>query len=364
MTRPEAARLTGMSVGGIRPLVASLVAEGHLAEQPTGARPGRGRGRPGTLLVPVLPEGAVLGIDFGHAHAAVAVADLSGAVLAERRAAVDVDHDAPTALELAGRLAAECLADAGPQGGELRRVAVGVPGPVDRNGQVRSSTIVASWWQRPVAGEVADLLGIAVDGVDVRNDAHLGALGEHRRGAGVGRDDLIYVKASHGLGAGLVFGGALYRGAQGITGELGHTVVDPDGALCRCGARGCLETVVSVGAVTERVRFVTGDPASPLPEAQAHPAARRVVVDAGRTLGQALADVCNLLDPSLIVLGGELAMAGHPLVEGVTESLRRFGQPAVSELPVVLGDLGARAELVGAVMLAADQARRAAWRVG
>lgn len=364
MTRPEAARLTGMSVGGIRPLVAGLVAEGHLVEQPTGARPGRGRGRPGMVLVPVLPDGTVLGIDFGHAHAAVAVADLSGAVLAERRAAVDVDHDAPTALELAGRLAAECLSDAGRSGHELLRVGVGVPGPVDRAGHVRSSTIVASWWQRPVAGEVADLLGTAPERIDVRNDAHLGALGEHRCGAGVGRDDLVYVKASHGLGAGLVFGGELYRGAQGITGELGHAVVDPDGALCRCGARGCLETVVSVGAVAGRVRFVTGDPARSLPDAHEHPAARRVVVDAGRALGQALADVCNLLDPSLVVLGGELAVVGEPLVAGVTESLRRFAQPAVSELPVVLGELGARAELVGAVVLAAEQARRAAWRVG
>jgi predicted NBD/HSP70 family sugar kinase len=99
-----------------------------------------------------------------------------------------------------------------------------------------------------------------------------------------------------------------------------------------------------------------------LADVDAHPAARRIVVDAGRALGRALADVCNLLDPAMVVLGGDLAAAGEPLVQGVTESIARFAQPAVSRVPVVCSQLGERAELVGAVALAAQTARSTAWQ--
>lgn len=366
MTRPEAARLTGMSIGGIRPLVARLVAEGHLIEQSAAPRPGQGRGRPGTLLVPVVPDGIVLGIGFGHAHAAAAVADLNGELRAERRVAVDVDHEAEVALDTAADLARALLAEAAPAGETPRQVVVGVPGPVDRDGRIRSSTIVGNWWRLSVADEVAARLDLDPRCVDVRNDAHLGALGEYRRGAAIGRREVVYVKASHGLGAGLMLDGRLHRGAHGITGELGHAVVEPDGTLCRCGARGCLETVVSIQRIRDQIAFVRGgsnppDDAAELAGVDQHPAARRIVVEAGRVLGRALADLCNLLDPEVIVLGGELAAAGGPLVEGVAESVRRFAQPAVSDVPVVCSQLGERAELIGAVALAAEHARRVTW---
>jgi predicted NBD/HSP70 family sugar kinase len=364
MTRPEAARLTGMSVGGIRPLVSRLVRDGYLTEQPGLVRsPGRGRGRPGTMLVPVLPEGAVLGIDFGHAHVAVALADLSEQQLAERKAAVDVDHHAAQALDLAAELVAAVLATNPVADQSVVQVVAGVPGPVGRDGRLSSNTIVASWWDLPIAEEIGSRLGLDPKVIDVRNDAHLGALGEHRHGVAADCADVVYVKASHGLGAGLILQGDLYRGAHGVTGELGHAVVEPDGALCRCGTRGCLETVVSVQRVEEQLRFVRGaGDTGLLADVDAHPAARRIVVDAGRALGRALADVCNLLDPAMVVLGGDLAAAGEPLVQGVTESIARFAQPAVSRVPVVCSQLGERAELVGAVALAAQTARSTAWQ--
>jgi predicted NBD/HSP70 family sugar kinase len=243
------------------------------------------------------------------------------------------------------------------------QVVAGVPGPVGRDGRMTSSTIVASWWDLPIAEQLARRLGLEPGVIDVRNDAHLGALGEHRFGAGTRCADMVYVKASHGLGAGLILGGNLYRGAYGITGELGHAIVQPEGALCRCGARGCLETMVSVGFIEQQLRFVRGsDDTGSLADVEQHPAARRIVVEAGRALGRGLADVCNLLNPELLVLGGELAAAGDPLVEGVVESVARFAQPAVSRVPVVCSELGERAEVVGALALAAETARRAAWQ--
>jgi len=361
LTRPEAARLTGMSVSGIRPLVARLVEDGHLLEQDAPAADRR-PGRPGTVLVPAVPDGVVLGLDFGHAHVGVAVADLAGVLLGWESRAVDVDHQADEALRTAATLARSVLRAAGRRPVEVRRVVAGVPGPVDRAGRMRSSTIVSSWWELAIADEIAARLRVDPAAVDVENDARLGAWGERSAGAAAGCADFVYVKASHGLGAGLVLRGEPYLGGNGLTGELGHTVIEPEGAPCRCGSRGCLETVVAIEQVRERIRFVAGTAdIEPLAELMALPAARRVVVEAGRTLGRALADVANLLDPQRIVLGGELAAAGEPLAEGVRESIGRYAQPAVAKVPVVLGALGERAQVTGATVLAADRARAAAW---
>ncbi|MCW2657073.1 MAG: hypothetical protein JWR06_1266 [Jatrophihabitans sp.] len=365
ITRPEAARLTGMSLGGIRPLVAALIEDGQLVEQPANRRPDQGRGRPGNVLVPTLPDGVVVGLDFGHAHLSVAVADLLGEHLVHERCEVDVDRRSDDALDTAAELVRSLLRRSRRRASSVRRVVAGVPGPVDRAGRMRSSTIVPSWWQLSIADEIAARLRVDPAAVDIENDAHLGAIGEHRVGAAVGCSDLVYVKASHGLGTGLILAGQLYRGANGLTGEIGHAVVETEGTLCRCGSRGCLETVVSIERVRQQIRFVSGSvEVDPLLAAEEHPAARRIVLEAGRTLGRALADVCNLLNPERIVLGGELAGAGQALVDGVAESIRRYAQPAIGETVVVLASLGERAQVVGATALAAARAREALWSVG
>jgi predicted NBD/HSP70 family sugar kinase len=360
MTRPEAARLTGMSIGGIRPLATALIADGQIVEQAASSH--TGRGRPGMLLTPVVPAGIVLGLDFGHTHVAVAAADLNGEHSVRERREADVDHEATTALAAAAELVEAVLGVAGRTIADVRYVVAGLPGPVDRDGRLRSSTIAASWAELAIADEVAGRIDLDEALVAVENDAHLGALGERRSGAGRGCADLVYVKASHGLGAGLILAGKLYRGASGLTGEIGHAIVEPDGELCRCGSRGCLETVVSVERVRAQVRYVLGDEsADPLAAAEDHPAARRIVLDAGRTLGRALADVCNTLNPERVVVGGELAAAGRPLVEGVAESIQRYAQPAVADTPVVLSELGEHAQAVGATTLAASRARNQLW---
>jgi predicted NBD/HSP70 family sugar kinase len=312
-----------------------------------------------------VPDGSVLGLDFGHAHVSVALADLSGTQLGHERRQIDVDHQASEALDKAAELGRKLLRRAGRKAGSLVRVVAGVPGPVDLAGRMRSSTIAPSWWRLAIADEIASRLRIAPGNVDIENDAQLGALGEHRSGAAVGRSEVVYVKASHGLGVGLILRGELYQGASGLTGEIGHTVVEPDGALCRCGSRGCLETVVAIERVRERIRFVSraadGDPLELLDD---HPGAQRIVLETGRTLGRALADVGNLLDPQLIVLGGELAAAGEPLVAGVAESIRRYVQPAIGDVEVVLAAHGEQAQVVGAIELAAARAREGHWAVG
>jgi predicted NBD/HSP70 family sugar kinase len=152
--------------------------------------------------------------------------------------------------------------------------------------------------------------------------------------------------------------GETYRGALGIAGEIGHTQLPDATSLCRCGNRGCLETVVSITEVRRQLTLI-GPRAHPrgaepsLAELSRDPAASRVVAAAGRTLGRVLADICNVLNPEAIIVGGELSIAGEPLLAGIRESLDRYAQPAAAQkVRVGVAALGLRAELMGAVATA------------
>src|SRR5262249_21495481 len=153
--------------------------------------------------------------------------------------------------------------------------------------------------------------------------------------AGRGFTELLYVKLSSGIGAGLVLDGRLHRGAGGTAGELGHVHVQADGAVCRCGYRGCLETVASTRALLSHLQPAHG-PAltvSALLElgADGDVAATRVVGDASHEIGRVLANVCTNLNPQAIVVGGELAAAGAPLLDGIRRSIDRYAQPGAAE---------------------------------
>jgi predicted NBD/HSP70 family sugar kinase len=168
---------------------------------------------------------------------------------------------------------------------------------------------------------------------------------------------------SAGVGAGLILDGALYQGDGGTAGELGHVAVDPGGQICRCGNRGCLETVAGTAALTEALRYTHGSEVTledllQLAAAQ-DPGALRVIVDAGRAVGKALAGMCSMLDPGMIVIGGELAAAGEVLLDSIRDVISRETS-AVTGHPytVVVGALGANAEALGAAALAMDRASR------
>ena len=348
VTRADLSRLTGLSRSAVAAGVQHLLDQGLVAETVT---PSGGRGRPATTLRPHVPTGALVAIDFGHAHVAVAVADSAGQVLTERWTTMDVDGNCRPALEAAAALVEEQLAVAGVDAGAVRAVVAAIPGPVDvRSGLVQSATILSSWVGISPAAVLGQRLGCTVD---LGNDAELGALGELTHGAGRGASDLLYVKASHGIGAGLVLGGRVHRGASGIAGEIGHTQIDGAGDPCRCGQRGCLEAMISASVVRRRLEmsgFPSDDTAPGLEELVGHPVAARVITEAGRHLGRVLADICNCLNPARIVLGGELGTSGEAFAAGVRESVTRYAQPAISEaVEVRTAGLGLRAELMGTV---------------
>jgi predicted NBD/HSP70 family sugar kinase len=364
-SRADVARRTGLSATTVSTVVAGLQDAGLVVEvddAPTTGAASRS-GRPGRSIRLARAAGVAVGIEFAEQRVRVAACDRAHQILAEgSREMADAD-DARQGLDAAAALVDEVLGQAGIDPDELIGVGLGLPGPIHlSSGKVGLSAILSGWVGLTVADEMSARLGVTVH---VDNDANLAALAELRWGAGRDHDTLVYVKVSTGIGAGLVIGGRLFRGVGGTAGEIGHVMVDEQGPICRCGSRGCLETVVSIVRVRQQVGFVMhGDEQGSLAGAAQHPAARRVVLEAGRVLGRALADACNLLDPQRIVLGGELALAGEPLVEGVTESIRRYAQPALGRPEVVLSALGERAQVVGATRLAAARARDARWFAG
>jgi len=350
-SRSELASLTGLSRTTVASLVADLQSRGLIVEQSDGRVGPAGRGRPPAILRLDASAGAALGVDFGHAHVRVAVADLSSTVLAERFVELEVDDDAATALDTAARLATEVLAEAGIERSRVIGAGMAVSGPIDRHTGTIASTVIPAWAGIKAGEELTRRLEVPVE---LDNDANLGALAEVSFGAGRGLADVVYAMVSSGVGAGLVLNGRLHHGATGIAGELGHVRVRDDGAVCRCGNRGCLETIASTGALLALLRPAHGPDLTlrGMLElvAGGDIAARRLVADAGRAVGRALADLCNHLNPAAIIVGGDLSAAGEPLLEGVREAVDRYALPGAAQaVEVKAGVLGERAEVLGAL---------------
>jgi predicted NBD/HSP70 family sugar kinase len=299
---------------------------------------------------------AVVGIDFGHSHVGVAVANIGRNVLAERRSDLDVRHDARLALDTAVRLVGEVLAEARVERKSVIGAGIGIPGPVDRaRGTVGSATILPGWRGLRIADEMEGRLGLPVE---IDNDANCGALAELTWGAGRDCSNFAYIKAATGIGAGLVVDGRLLRGASGTAGEIGHTTLDESGALCYCGNRGCLETVASGPAILQLVG--QGDNGTPLTldrvielAAQDDVRCRRALSDAGREIGVAVAGLCNLINPERVIVGGLLSRANEVVLQPLRESIRRHAvQAAADNVEVVQAVFVERAELLGSLALA------------
>jgi len=363
ISRSDIARQTGLSRSTVSSLVADLQADGLVVERPEpGLAHGSQGGRPPILLSFDASAGAAVGIDFGHSHLRVAVSDLASTILAERSRPLDTDHDAQQGLDAAAELVADTLADAGVARSAVLGAGMGLPGPIGSGeGVVGTSAILPGWIGMTAEAEMRRRLDIPVM---VDNDANLGALAEAAFGAGRDAGDLVYLKVSSGIGAGLILNGRLYRGSGGLAGELGHVLVNPDGIVCRCGNRGCLETVAATGALIDLLRRSHGEDLTVqamLDLAHAGDAGcRRVIHDAGRALGQVVATLFNVLNPELVVVGGELARAGELLLAGVRESVARAALPETSRgADVVVGTLGDRAQVLGALALVVSEADRA-----
>ena len=358
-SQADIARTTGLSRTTVSTLVAELRDSGLVFEVDAKVPDTRG-GRPGVQLVLQDTSRAVVGIDFGHSHVQVAVADLANNVLAERMCELDVDHRAVDALDASARMVGEVLVQAGIERAGVICAGIGIPGPVDRAlGTVGSVTILPGWLGLRIAEEMKARLGLPVE---IENDANCGALAELTWGAGRDCSNFAYIKAATGIGAGLVVDGRLLRGASGTAGEIGHTTLDEAGALCYCGNRGCLETVASGPAILQLIG--NGHPETLTIArvielaAEGDVRCRRAISDAGHEIGVAVAGLCNLINPERVIVGGLLSRAGELLLEPIRQSIRRHAVLAAAErvevMPAVFVE---RAELLGSLALALSSAR-------
>src|SRR5215211_8205964 len=232
------------------------------------------------------------------------------------------DYDADAGIEHAAELVEQLLDSSRADAGRVLGVGMGLPGPVHRSGVVGSSAILPGWAGTHAAELMTERLGMQVW---LRNDANLGALAESIWGAGRDAAELVYLKLATGIGAGIVIDGRLFEGAGGTAGEIGHTSLDETGDICRCGSRGCLETYASGTAIAGLLSRSLKQPLT-LDEVLARavegdPGCRRALADAGRHIGAAVADLCNLINPARIVVGATMSVAGNVLLDPLREAV-------------------------------------------
>ncbi|WP_433336298.1 ROK family protein [Spirillospora sp. CA-294931] len=334
-TRAELGRLTGLSRPAVALRVSELVERGLVVERADGPSTG---GRPPARLEFNAAGGAVLVANLGQSRGQAAVCDLAGSVLA--LADVDPGDGLPRLLDhWAGLLKA-----AGLDPGSVRGAGLGVPGPVE--------FAAARWDGLDVRPPIAERFGVPAF---VDNDVNVAALGEYRAHYSGEVGDLLFVKASTGVGAGVIAGGRIQRGALGAAGEIGHTPVsDGGGVRCGCGNLGCVEAVAGGAALLAR----SGSPDLPALTALAragHEPTVALVREAGRRIGEVIAIAVNLLNPAVVVLGGDLARADEPLVAGVREAVyRRSTALATRRLRVEPSRLGDTAGLTGCATMVID----------
>ncbi|MDH2414404.1 ROK family transcriptional regulator [Nocardioides sp. CER19] len=358
-SRADVARATGLSTSAVSALVSSLIDAGLLLE--LGTKPPAGGGRPSVSLGLAPRAGSLIGIHLGHADLRVVLTSLDGTLITEQRHVLDVDHQPAASLDRVARSTADLVENADLDLGRVLGVGVAVSAPVVGSRQLSSPPMLLDWGGVDIGGILAERTGLPVH---LANDASLGALAEWRLGAGNGVDDLVYVMLGEGVGCGLILGGRLHTGASGMAGELGHLAVVPDGKVCRCGARGCLETLVSKRALVSALAHTLGPTATvesllDLGDAGDR-GARRLLSDAGQVLGTALAGVCTITDPRLVVVGGDLTArpdSSNALLAAASQALDSALPPVAShEIRVVRAQLGARAEALGAALLAGSRA--------
>jgi predicted NBD/HSP70 family sugar kinase len=303
-----------------------------------------------------LPTGGTLlaAITFGDRDVRVAIGPTHREVTLQQRMPLPANHHADEGMERAARLLHDLVEKAGKTMPDVKAVCVGLPAPVDSvSGQVGSESILPGWRGVAVAEEME---GHVRAPVVLDNTANLAALGELRSGALQGVQHGVYIKLSYGVGAGLILGGELYRGSAGTAGEIGHLTIDENGPVCRCGNRGCLETYVGYQALVDALRPTHGTLALRDVIARAvegDPGCRRVLGDAGRHLGVALAGLVNLLNPEVVVLGGQLSVVGPVITDPMLTALERCAIPsAAATVSLRPAELGTDADVVGALATA------------
>lgn len=356
LTRAQVMELTGLSRTSLNQRLDTLVGAGLVVgsqgEVPT-------RGRPADRFHFNATRGVVLVADVGASKMRVGLSDLDGRVRREATTVLDVTEGPEVVLGTVHRLFQQLLEEDGCDVDSVLGIGVGVPGPVTYpTGQVINPPIMPGWDRFDIPGWFVDRYACPLF---VEKDANVIAYGEYRVQFPHAQQ-LMAVKVGHGIGSGLVLDGRLYRGADGGAGDVGHTHHggDDEGPLCKCGNTGCVEAIAGGWALLRDLQ-AAGHQVETLSEAlemigNGQPDAVRLVRQAGRVIGAALAAPVNLINPRVLVIGGQLVTAGGAhLFAGVREMIYRRSLPlATAQIQIVQSTLHPRSGVLGLALLIGD----------
>ncbi len=353
-TRGELGQVTGLARSTVAQRVDALKAAGLVVELEEAA-PSTG-GRPPSLLGFNANAGLVLVADLGATHSRIAVSNLLAEPISQMSAEISIDLGPSEVLAWVEESFDSLLSEIARPVTDVRGVGIGLPGPVDfARGMAVNPPIMAGWHLYEVAAHLRRRYDVPVL---VDNDVNIMALGEYWV-MEPKVEDFIFVKVGTGIGSGLILGGSLHRGANGAAGDLGHVRTTNDDAHCRCGNNGCLEASAGGAAIAAELRergvdATDGRDVVRLVEEGNHEATR-LLRSAGRLIGQVLASTVNLVNPALIMVGGDLAKAESQLLAGIREVVyQRSTSLSTTDLQITASSLGDRAGITGAAAMVID----------
>ncbi|XVQ08310.1 ROK family protein [Spirillospora sp. CA-255316] len=352
-TRAELAQLTGLARSTVSQRLDALMNHRWVVATEDAISSG---GRPAAAFAFNESVRVVLAADLGATHARLAVIDLGMTVLLERAAELPIDQGPEATLGWLVTAFREMLAEAGRDPAQVCGVGVGLPGPVEHTtGQPVNPPIMPGWDGFPVPEWLGERLGAPVL---VDNDVNIMALGEHWA-ARPEADHMIFIKMGTGIGCGIVSDRRLHRGAQGAAGDVGHIRLGSSDVLCRCGNVGCVEAVAGGAALAAALR-AEGIDAGGSRDVVAlmragNTRAAQLVRQAGREVGGVMASIVNFFNPSVIVIGGDIAEAGEQVLAGVREVIYSRSLPlATQHLSIRASELGDRAGVIGAAVMVVE----------
>lgn len=362
ISRADLARRMGLTRSAVTSIVNDLIAAKLVHEAENGHATG-GR-RP--ILLEINPKrGYLIGVDMGATHLGLVITDFSAHILSDTEIPFDVTIGPKESLEIITEYLHKCLSDVGVTKKELVAVGLGVPGPVAiDSGSVSAPPIMPGWDGYPIRDHLRENWGVPVA---LGNDAEYGALGEWAYGAARGVSNLVYIKIGTGVGAGLLLDGHIYRGATGSAGEIGHIIIKEHGPRCACGSYGCLESLAGGQAIARKAHeavesgrrtqlsSIDIDSLSVKDVALAARSgdlvAQQIVKEVGVYLGIAVANLINLVNPDMIVIGGAVSQMGDMLLEPIRRVVREQSLGvAAQNVRITTAVLGRRSSSMGAIV--------------
>ena len=360
LSATQLANLTGLAKSTVSMTLGELRKSGMVVESaaPEAAR-SNGVGRPATMLTLNPEAGTCVGVLIGLGYIQLIVADVSHAIIASKEATLDHDYSPEKAVDVVRALMEESYAEHSLSPAGLLGVGIAIAGPVNPiDGRVQRASVVPTW-----AGiDLRTLFGPALQRpIFADNESNCAALAEMMWGVAVGHEDFVLFKIGVGVGGAIVIDGRVRTGIAGGAGEFGHMTIDPEGELCRCGNRGCLELHASfkhnLDVAGRRFRRALSMDEVILLAEQGDVGCRRLIEDTATAAGRGLGMIGTVLNPPLIVIGGRMALAGEMLLEPLRASYDRHtlvkhgDVPAEARTEIVRGRFTENDSCLGAVGL-------------